>query len=254
MAGGDRPPCKIEVNNPAHPILSAAPSGWNIFLYRKRKRGKVPVQVSAASWRTSLQLRRMRALLWGKVVETKLRELERAIKANFDPNQPRVPAGNPDGGQWTGGGGGDAGGGGGEDSRASTDRQPSGVLLASFTPGGPGDDPPKIPKKRPPTSRGRTRIYKEAARWLARAVLKETVEKRIAAFLTILDEAGWLEPAIDSIRTFADPPKSLEELQQAVSTSAPGYDIHHIVEQTSAEQDGSPRSMIDAPDWSAFRA
>jgi hypothetical protein len=22
-------------------------------------------------------------------------------KANFDPNQPRVPAGNPDGGQWT---------------------------------------------------------------------------------------------------------------------------------------------------------
>lgn len=79
-------------------------------------------------------------------------------------------------------------------------------------------------------------------------MLKETVGKRIAAFLTILDEAGWLEPAIDSIRTFADPPKSLEELQQAVSTSAPGYDIHHIVEQTSAEQDGFPRSMIDAPE------
>jgi hypothetical protein len=33
----------------------------------------------------------MRALLWGKVVETKLRELETAIKANFDPNQPRLP-------------------------------------------------------------------------------------------------------------------------------------------------------------------
>lgn len=26
------------------------------------------------------------------------------LKANFDPNQPRVPAGNPDGGQWTGDG------------------------------------------------------------------------------------------------------------------------------------------------------
>jgi hypothetical protein len=28
----------------------------------------------------------------------------RAHKANFDPNQPRVPAGTPDGGQWTGDG------------------------------------------------------------------------------------------------------------------------------------------------------
>lgn len=27
------------------------------------------------------------------------------LKANFDPNQPRVPAGNPDGGQWAGSGG-----------------------------------------------------------------------------------------------------------------------------------------------------
>jgi hypothetical protein len=33
----------------------------------------------------------------------------RALKAGFDPNQPRVPAGNPDGGQWTGTGGGSGG-------------------------------------------------------------------------------------------------------------------------------------------------
>jgi len=38
-------------------------------------------------------------------VETKLHALRDAVKA-FDPNQPRVPAGNPDGGQWTDGGGG----------------------------------------------------------------------------------------------------------------------------------------------------
>jgi len=65
------------------------------------------VQVSEASWRTSLQLRRMRSLLWGRVLDAKLRDLDRAIKA-FDPNQPRVPAGNSDGGQWTGGSGGGA--------------------------------------------------------------------------------------------------------------------------------------------------
>jgi len=66
------------------------------------------VQVSAASWRTSLHLHRVSALLWGKVLEAKLDALDRAVKANFDPNQPRAPAGNPDGGQWT-----DAGGNGG---------------------------------------------------------------------------------------------------------------------------------------------
>ena len=59
------------------------------------------MQVSAASWRTSLHLHRVSALLWGKVLEAKLHALDSAVKANFDPNQPRVPGGNPDGGQWT---------------------------------------------------------------------------------------------------------------------------------------------------------
>ena len=43
-------------------------------------------------------------------------------------------------------------------------------------------------------------------------------------------------------------PKSLEELQQAVLSPRPGYDLHHIVEQTPAEQDGFSRSLIDSPD------
>ncbi len=74
------------------------------------------MEASAASWQTSLQLHRVSALLWGRVVEAKLYALERAVKANFDPNQPRVPAGNSDGGQWT-----DAGGGGGSGGGATAD-------------------------------------------------------------------------------------------------------------------------------------
>lgn len=31
-----------------------------------------------------------------------------------------------------------------------------------------------------------------------------------------------------------------------MSTPSRGYDIHHIVEQTPAEQDGFPRSLIDS--------
>jgi hypothetical protein len=44
---------------------------------------------------------------------------DRALKANFNPNEPRVPAGNPDGGQWTTGGG--SAGGGSSTPRSRTD-------------------------------------------------------------------------------------------------------------------------------------
>jgi hypothetical protein len=201
------------------------------------------VREADASWQASARLRRMRSLLWADVVKVKLHDLERALKANFNPNQPRVPAGNPDGGQWTGVGGPQAS----QGSGPGTPRQPNQSQLASSTED-PLGDPPNIPKDRPPTSRGRVRVYVEAAKWLGRAMLRETVGKRLGTFISILEETGWLQPTIDAVRTFADPPKSLEELQEAVSTPAPGYDLHHIVEQTSAEQDGFPRSTIDAPD------
>lgn len=34
------------------------------------------------------------------------RDVYPALQRKFNPDQPRVPAGNPDGGQWTDGGGG----------------------------------------------------------------------------------------------------------------------------------------------------
>ena len=67
------------------------------------------MHASDASWQTSAHLRRIGSLLLARVVETKLYALERALKANFDPNQPRVAAGNSDGGQWTDGSGGGGG-------------------------------------------------------------------------------------------------------------------------------------------------
>jgi len=59
---------------------------------------------SEASQRTTLALRRIRALLASHVLDVKFAALKQAVKA-FDPNQPRVPSGNSDGGQWTDGGG-----------------------------------------------------------------------------------------------------------------------------------------------------
>lgn len=44
-------------------------------------------------------------MAWARVVVAFKAFAQLAIKAGFNPSQPRVPAGNPDGGQWTSGGG-----------------------------------------------------------------------------------------------------------------------------------------------------
>ena len=64
----------------------------------------------------------------------------------------------------------------------------------------------------------------------------------------IIEGVAWLDEFLATIESYLDPPKTLEELQQGVSTPKKGYDIHHIVEQTSAKTDGFPRSVIDAPE------
>jgi hypothetical protein len=62
-------------------------------------------------------------------------------------------------------------------------------------------------------------------------------------------EGPWLRDYEAEINAYLDPPKSLEELQQAAASGSKlGYQIHHIVEQKSAEDDKFPRSMIDAPE------
>jgi hypothetical protein len=63
----------------------------------------------------------------------------------------------------------------------------------------------------------------------------------------IIEAASWLDEFYPAIRSYFDPPKTLQELQEAVPRPQKGYDIHHIVEQTSAEQDRFPRLIIDAP-------
>lgn len=46
-----------------------------------------------------------------------------------------------------------------------------------------------------------------------------------------------------------DPPRSLDELQEAVgSTSKDGYHDHHIAEQTAARNAGDPESLIQSRD------
>jgi hypothetical protein len=95
----------------------------------------------------------------------------------------------------------------------------------------------------------RNRIVKEVAKWLVKAALREAALGPVAGTaVNVLDAASWLYEYYPYIRSYLDTPKSLDELQQAVSDPQKGYDIHHIVEQTLAAQDGFPRWQIDAPD------
>jgi hypothetical protein len=180
-------------------------------------------------WQASAQLRRVGWLLHANQVEVKLRALERAVKTNFDPNQPRIPAGHPDGGQWT-----DAGGGGG----------------TQVAQNDPPDRLSDIPKERPPTIRERNRVIKRIAK-LAAGLATRMGGGRIGLILAGLEVAEWVYEeyqAYARIAAYADPPKTLEELQQAVSSPTAGYQIHHIVEQTPAEKEGFPLSRVHAPD------
>lgn len=146
-------------------------------------------------------------------------------KANFNPNQPRVPAGSEGAGRWT------------------DDAQ---LTLVADKPGPsaepPLDKPPAISPTRPSTSQERTAFLKSAAQWVARALKRGTP---IGRFLAALEVLSWFDPERPYFEAYQDPPKTLEELQGAVSESKRGYHKHHIVEQSSAEEDGFPRSMID---------
>ena len=54
----------------------------------------------------TFSLLRVDSVIHASNVEAKLRRLARAVAFKYDPNQPRVPAGNPEGGQWADAGGG----------------------------------------------------------------------------------------------------------------------------------------------------
>jgi hypothetical protein len=99
-----------------------------------------------------------------------------------------------------------------------------------------GEFPPIILRERPPTAKERNDVAREIARWLIKNLGR------------VVEGEGWLDEYEASINAYLDPPKTLEELQRDASTPKKGYDVHHIVEQTPAENDGFPRSMIDGLD------
>jgi len=69
-----------------------------------------------------------------------------------------------------------------------------------------------------------------------------------AIYTGTMNNVEWLRDYHDVVQASRDAPKSLEELQQAANDPKPGYDVHHIVEQTEAERFGFMRSETEHPE------
>ncbi|RXT53122.1 hypothetical protein B6S44_20560 [Bosea sp. Tri-44] len=145
-------------------------------------------------------------------------------KAGFNPDQPRAPGGGPGGGQWI------------YVEGYAQDRQPS-----MGDNGGPPLDPPEPPKEPPKDKPSRLQAAKE----LAKQILRRAGP--IGALITAIEVAEHYSE-IPSITSYQDQPKTLAELQQNAGKRRPGYEDHHIVEQSAGGPEGFSRSQIDAAD------
>ncbi|MGN6311129.1 MAG: hypothetical protein ACTHNN_16440 [Xanthobacteraceae bacterium] len=190
-----------------------------------------------------------------------------ALSLKYNPNQPRVPAGNSDGGQWTDGGSnsaqpmGDVNFGNLSELADFSDLfqiTPSetdldGVQLAGDPPEGIGhnqgpplDEPPEIPQQLPATRGERMDFVRDAVSWIGRVGRYAPI---VGAFLETLDEAKDLKALADALKTANDPPAELEELQaRAQRPSEAGYEDHHIVGQFAQNRLQFGNDLIDSPE------
>lgn len=184
-----------------------------------------------------------------------------ALERKYSPNQPRVPAGNPDGGQWTDGDGSSG-------ASVPNSTQPMGNIdfgdLPSFSdlfalfqitpseidnsdytqlagdvpegdgPGighneGPPLEPPEIPAETPKRGGDWMQFARSAAGWVK---LVGRYSPYADAFFGAVKQIDETNEIINTIKSANDPPRTLEELQTRVGLPADGgYHDHHIVNQ-----------------------
>lgn len=208
-----------------------------------------------------------------------------ALKAHFNPLQPRVPAGRRDGGQWTDGG---SGGGSAFRPRRTPGSRPAPrerdvlrdlIRVGDRTPSrdappaqereplelyitrrarentAPPDIPvpedirksPTVPSIRPASNGVRLRLARTIAMWAFR-VIRFGMPSAVSLVFDAIDVAHWLVEFYPYIRSYLDEPKSLQELRADANARRKGYDLHHIVEQSAARAAGFPESLIEGPE------
>ena len=186
-------------------------------------------------------------------------------KANFDPNQPRVPRGHSQGGRWTSG-----------TSGQPASRQPARSQPGRTMPGAPADRPgprdapaagsedspsalsprtrptfdvyppraqqplpreildsaPHVPPQKPVLPQQRFTIVRDIAYWAAKVTAKVGIDPRRLAFHIAVEGTTWIAREYwPYIEEYLAPPRTLKELQADVRVPRRGTEVHHIVEQ-----------------------
>lgn len=167
-------------------------------------------------------------------------------KANFHPDQPRVPRGDPDGGQWT-----DTGRGAGQGESARVIRVSDDGNEPFYD--GPDEDLDesaiqevfRIPHAHPGSMGETYAIIRPLAGAAARRAQGGMAPRQ---YLESIKAPEWVYRYRPHIEAYLSRPKSLKELQADVRNAALGYDIHHIVERGPALLEGYPRAMINHPE------
>ena len=152
------------------------------------------------------------------------------LDRRYNPNwasQPRVPRGNPDGGQWTeipgsvgeefsgARGGGRRTGMGGESSNRTRVRLAATVPLRRVLRAlNAKQPPPDIPQDKPSRMKPAWTIVKEVAYWMMRIGLQETPAGPV---LDIIEAAQWIHEFAPYVTAYLDKAKTLGELQKAAS-------------------------------------
>jgi hypothetical protein len=138
-------------------------------------------------------------------VELKLCKLIRLLK--YSPSQPRVPAGSPEGGQWTSGGGGQ----GEQQSEVDSGSESDSATTEEGRSASEGNIKSGASERR---GRQPQRSVQGPVKTIARSPMG-----RVGL---ILEVASWAKEYAPVIWSYFDSPKSLEQLQRDVGDPAPG--------------------------------
>ena len=111
--------------------------------------------------------------------------------------------------------------------------------------GPPLGEPPAIPPNASRYNQSAQQISPQSCRLLAGGNREKQRRQDISG--SYREFTGSLRASLTFAPIFRLP-KTLKELQQDVLNPQVGYDIHHVVEQTPARDEGFPEDIIDGPE------
>ena len=104
-----------------------------------------------------------------------------------------------------------------------------------------------VPEREPTAVQERNQFLRRTAMWLGAAVaIAGPLDPEVEAAVAALEAVAWLSKYLPDILSYLDPPKTLEELQQAVANPQLGYEIHHIVEAQARSMNPLSNSSLFA--------